>query len=267
MAEVYPSDGTLNALTEHALSGVEYIATGQAPYYLHFRKLVYRLLLALEKAGELRVFDEGGISVGVKSGKFMCNGSIQSYAGSTGNSLTDNATNYIYLNGSGALTISTSAYPDLETPHMRLATVVTASGDISSITDDRGQHIWLSTSGLGPENMADADSSSGGMLIVIEATLTAGSTVAVHSSNAPYKFKVIDAWSIALSADGGTWKITDGTNDITDTVTVTGTDKTINKAGTIDDAYNEISKNGSLSVVGDGTLADVDVYIALMRIT
>jgi len=60
---------------------------------------------------------------------------------------------------------------------------------------------------------------------------------------------------------------TDNTNDITNTVTVTGTDKTINRAGTIDDSKYEIAANGSLSVVGDGANADVEVYIQAIRVS
>jgi hypothetical protein len=78
--------------------------------------------------------------------------------------------------------------------------------------------------------------------------------------------RILDAWSVARSADGGTWKVTDGTNDIIPAVTVTGTDKTINRAALIDDAYYEIAASGSLSVVGDGSLADVEVTILAMRV-
>lgn len=106
----------------------------------------------------------------------------------------------------------------------------------------------------------------GGVSFIFTATLEAGNMVAIHNSDAPFKYRVIDAWSAAKSGDGGTWKVTDGTNDITDTVTVTGTDKTIDRAGTIDDAYSGIAANGSLSVVGDGANADAEVYIMCIRV-
>ena len=60
MTEVYPSDNTLLNLTSESETGVEYIETGKAPYYLEFRKLLSRLLLATKRANDLRVFDEGG---------------------------------------------------------------------------------------------------------------------------------------------------------------------------------------------------------------
>ena len=101
---------------------------------------------------------------------------------------------------------------------------------------------------------------------ILKTALTAGSTVAIFSSNAPFKFRVLDAWSVAKSTDAGTVKITDGTDDITDAWAVTATDKTINRAGTIDDAKYEIAAAGSLSVVGDGSLADVEVYVSCIRV-
>jgi hypothetical protein len=48
MAEVYPSDSELLNLQSDSETGVEYIPTGTAPYYLHFRKLLHRLLLATD---------------------------------------------------------------------------------------------------------------------------------------------------------------------------------------------------------------------------
>ena len=66
MAEVYPSDNELLNLQSDSETGVEYIATGTAPYYVEFRKLLYRLLLASRRANDLRIYDEGGLNIGVK---------------------------------------------------------------------------------------------------------------------------------------------------------------------------------------------------------
>lgn len=131
----------------------------------------------------------------------------------------------------------------------------------------RGNFVGTASSNATGNSCAVQANASGGLLVVFKATLTAGSTVQVHNADAPYKYRVLDAWSVATSADGGTWKLTDGTNDITDAVSVTATDETIDRAGTIDDAYHEIASDGSLSVVGDGTLADVEVYIMAVRVS
>src|SRR4030043_572235 len=107
MAEVYPSDNELLNLQSDSETGVEYIPTGTAPYYLHFRRLLYRLLLAARRANDLRVYDEGGLDVGVKAGKFWLGAELISYAGSTGNALAPNKAGiYIYLDAQGTLVMN-----------------------------------------------------------------------------------------------------------------------------------------------------------------
>lgn len=143
MAEVYPTDSALNALLSEAETGVEYIPTGTVPYYLHFRKLLHRLLLSAKRANDLRLFDEGGLDIGVKAGKFLYGNELVTYAGSTGNALADNkAAIYIYINLAGTLVINEySAFPDMSAvKHVRLAVVTTASADITSIVDSRDHH-------------------------------------------------------------------------------------------------------------------------------
>jgi len=140
MSEVYPSDNELLNIQADGETGVEYIATGQAPYYLHFRKLLYRLLLATRRANDLRVYDEGGLNIGVKPGKFLTGTQQVNYAGSSGNTLAnDKASIYVYLTNTGVLvTNEYSGFPDMATtPHIRLAIVTTSNGDITSIDDCR----------------------------------------------------------------------------------------------------------------------------------
>lgn len=143
MAEVYPSDNSLLGLLSDAETGVEYIPTGTAPYYLHFRKLLYRLLLACRRGNDLRVFDEGGLNIGVKPGKYWIGTALVSYPGSAGNVVADNkASIYVYVDsGADLVTNAYAGWPDMTaTPHVRLAIVQTAGGDIVSITDARDHH-------------------------------------------------------------------------------------------------------------------------------
>jgi hypothetical protein len=143
MAEVYPSDNELLNLQSDGETGVEYIPTGTAPYYLHFRRLLYRLLLSVRRANDLRVYDEGGLDIGVRAGKFWLGTDLIAYAGSTGNALADDKTAiYVYLDAAGTLvTDEYAAFPNMATtPHARLAIVCTAGGDIVSITDCRAGH-------------------------------------------------------------------------------------------------------------------------------
>jgi hypothetical protein len=143
MAEVYPSENELLNLQTDTETGVEYIPTGTAPYYLHFRKLLYRLLLATRRANDLRVYDEGGLDIGVKAGKFWLGTDLIAYAGSTGNTLADNQANiYVYLDAQGDLvTNEYTSFPAMAAvPHVRLAVVSTLAGDITSVTDCRSGH-------------------------------------------------------------------------------------------------------------------------------
>ena len=143
MSEVYPTDNELLNLVSDAETGVEFIPTGTAPYYLHFRKLLHRLLLATKRANDLRVYDEGGLDVGVKSGKFWIGGSLVNYNGSSGSTLADDkGAIYVYLDVSGSLvTDEYSAFPSMSAQaHVRLAVIETASGDIISIADARDHH-------------------------------------------------------------------------------------------------------------------------------
>lgn len=143
MAEIYPSDNELLNIVSDSETGVEYITTGKAPYYLEFRKLLYRLLLAAKRANDLRVFDEGGLDIGVKSGKFWQGATLVNYTGSSGNTLADDKSNiYIYLDSQGNLVTSEyGGFPDMKTAaHIRLAVVTTSGGDITSITDARNHH-------------------------------------------------------------------------------------------------------------------------------
>jgi len=142
MAEVYPSDSELLNMISESETGVEYIPTGTAPYYLHFRKLLYRLLLATKRANDLRLYDEGGLTFGVRAGKFWAGETLVEYAGSSGNVLANNRANiYVYIDSNGQLNYSEySSWPDQNGSHVRLAKISTAGGDITNIEDFRDQH-------------------------------------------------------------------------------------------------------------------------------
>lgn len=178
MAEVYPSDNDLLNMESDSETGIEYIPTGQSPYYLQFRRLLSRLLLATKRANDLRVYDESGLDVGTKSGKFWLGTQLISYAGSAGNTLADDKANiYIYLDSVGSLVIDEyTAFPSMvTTPHVRLAVVTTSNGDIDSVTDRRG------------DNYLVVPYASGGMKKAIEAhtsddALTAAESGSVHTN-------------------------------------------------------------------------------------
>jgi hypothetical protein len=178
MAEAYPPDNDLLNLQSDSETGIEYIPTGTSPYYLQFRKLLYRLLLACKRSNDLRVYDEGGLDIGVKSGKFWLGTELVNYNGSTGNALADDKANiYVYLDSNGTLvTDEYTSFPDMvTTPHVRLATITTSNGDIDSITDSRTGYNFVIPSGAGgTKKTVEAHTS--------DDTLTAAESGSVHTN-------------------------------------------------------------------------------------
>ena len=132
-------DGTTDSET-----GFTYHYPGEANYYTEGQRQRQRMLtLAASLGNRFRVYKDGVLTYGIRPGKVKYGDTTLSYAGSGGNALTDGATNYIWLyNNAGALTIGTStgAFPNPSaTPHLPLATIVTAGGgyDYPAITDYR----------------------------------------------------------------------------------------------------------------------------------
>ncbi|MHC4122314.1 MAG: hypothetical protein ACYSSI_01970 [Planctomycetota bacterium] len=178
MAEVYPSDDELLNIESDSETGVEYIPTGTSPYYLRFRKLLYRLLLAAKLANDFRVYDEGSLDVGIKAGKFWFGTQLKNVDASSGNTLADDKENiYLYINSSGSLvTTEYSSFPDMATmPHVRLAVVETSDGDIVSITDSRSANgIVLPYEAGGIKKIVEAHTS--------DDTLVEAESGSVHSN-------------------------------------------------------------------------------------
>ncbi len=161
MTEQYPSDAELNALsgTTDSEQGVVYPSIYEAPYYTTFYKMLSGLLNVSRRGGDLRIFGDGTLSFGVRAGNFFNGDSVVNYAGAAEQSLTDNSTNYIYLTAAGTLTVNTTGFPvPSVSPHIRLATIVTASGtfDLSDIIDYRGTS-FLSVAGAASGNLNSLD--------------------------------------------------------------------------------------------------------------
>ncbi len=226
MAEVYPSDNELLNLQADGETGVEYIATGQSPYYLHFRKLLYRILLATRRANDLRVFDEGGRDMGVKRGKFWAGAQLVEYGGSSGNTLADDKPDiYVYLTADGELvTDEYDGFPDMaEQPHIRLATITTSDGDIASITDRRVGNSMLPYGSGGVKTAIEAHTSddtlaeyeSGSVHTNLGSTGTVTLTLpALASEGAMFTFAV--QASQELRIDPGTKAIRDDSGQTAD---------------------------------------------------
>ncbi len=139
MAERYPDDTALLALTADAETGVEYIPTGLSPYYLEFRRLIQRLLLAARRANDLRVYQDGDLSVGVRAGRCVIRNASIDFAGDSGVAVTNNTTTHVWLDANGDLQTGTSGLPADRTAYLPLAAVTAEAGAISGITDHRGE--------------------------------------------------------------------------------------------------------------------------------
>ena len=90
MAELYPSDAELNALsgTNDAEQEVHYVTTGEAPYYTSFYKFVHRLLLVARRAGDLRVYKDAALTFGVRAGNYFNGDTLVEYAGGAAQALS-----------------------------------------------------------------------------------------------------------------------------------------------------------------------------------
>jgi len=215
MSEAYPSDNELLNIQSDSETGVEYIPTGTSPYYLQFRKLLYRLLLAARRANDLRVFDEGGLDIGVKAGKFWLGTQLVSYEGSSGNTLADDKENiYVYLNSTGNLvTDEYDSFPDMAaTPHICLAIVTTSGGDIVSIIDSRVGHNFV------------IPGAAGGTVSMVVAAADASDK---HKNQADYicdgtadDVEINAALSQVGAAGGGTVFLTAGSFTLADTIKI-----------------------------------------------
>lgn len=149
MSERYPDDTMLLALETDLATGVEYIPTGKNPYYLEFRKLIQRLLLAGERANDLRVYQADDLAIGVRPGRCRIGGASIPFAGEEPISLENNKTFSVWLDSGGTVQVADDGLPVDRTTFLPLAEIVTASGAITSITDLRGEAY------LGISNLAE----------------------------------------------------------------------------------------------------------------
>jgi len=293
MQKGYPA--LANILTTLNAAGIEAPGEFTVDFVTDFWRLLWASFNFAAFAGALGVYKESDTTYRVRGGQYVWNNTVKTYSQAAAVDPTDNDTTYVWMNDDNTIGAAVDGTGWPGTDHVKLAEVVVDSdGVITAITDLRGQSflrrlpemptgdvVGTSDTQTLTNKTIDGDTNtiqdlnadvlkvltaSMAVPFVLKATVAAGATVQVYDAAAPFKFEIVAAWSVATSADGGTWKLTDGTNDVTDTVAVTATDKTVNRAGAIDDACRQIAAGGSLSVVGDGANADADVYIQCVRV-
>jgi len=86
---------------------------------------------------------------------------------------------------------------------------------------------------------------------VVEVTCVAATSAYTLVESLPYDCRIIRAWGIMTGAGAAsdTVKVTDGTNDISDTVDLSSAgDTDLFDVGELDDAYTDIAKGGKIAV-------------------
>ncbi len=202
MSEIQLTDAEANALhgTTDSDTDFKYHSPGDAGYFTEGQRQRHRMLtIAKAISNALRVYRDGSLTFGVRPGTAGDGETAYSYAGSTANELTDDATNYIYLDIDSAelrLVCNTTGLPGASaTPHIPLATIITADGGygFDDITDLRASAVFALLSAM---TAANAN------------TLVAGS-----ASNA-------DALHVHSAAG-----LQDAVQDLMPTIMLTGTDE------------------------------------------
>ncbi|MEX0745368.1 MAG: hypothetical protein WD118_07170 [Phycisphaeraceae bacterium] len=146
MAERYPNDAELLALTEDVPTGVPYIPTGATPYHLLYRRMLHRLLRATERANDLRVYQDGDLSVGVRAGRCFVMDDVVVFNGAQQVELDASTTTWLWLDAQGQVQSSGEGLPSDRGTFISLARVITSASTIDSITDLRGEAMLASPS-------------------------------------------------------------------------------------------------------------------------
>jgi len=119
--------------------------------------------------------------------------------------------------------------------------------------------------GISGKALARLDNTLGVPTFILNKDISGAGTTSVVS-DVPFSFRIIDAWSIGTSADGGTWKVTDGSSDVVSAVTQAANDNDVDRAADIDDANYTISKGEDVKIVSTGASLSCTVYILCARV-
>lgn len=172
MAEQFPEDHALLALTEDAETGVPYIPTGQSPYYLAFRRLVQRAMLVAQRANDLRVYEAGGLEVGVRAGRCRIEEQDLWVSSIDSMTLTPDSVTHLWVNAAGLVQTGTSGLPMPRSSILPLAEVTTDSAGVTSLVDLRGL-TFLQTPSPGAIGLTATPAEINQALDGIDASVTA----------------------------------------------------------------------------------------------
>ena len=120
--------------------------------------------------------------------------------------------------------------------------------------------------GISGRALARLDHTLGVPTFILNKDISGAATTQVVI-DAPFKFRVLDAWSIGTSADGGTWNVQDGdANVIVTAVTQLANDNDVDRAADIDDAHYDVDKGEDLSILSTGASLSCTVFILCARV-
>lgn len=263
MVKGYPTESDIEDIL--ADLGLEIPTLSNSNYYAEFKQFVWGLVNAANWAMALGVYCPSPATFNVRGGKYLFKDAILTYTPGTAVDPTNNDTTYIWMDDANAIghAVDGTGWPTTE--HIKLAEIdVDADGVITAIRDLRGE-TFLQKIGNLTGNHAANIGINGGVPFILTATLVAGNTVVIHNANAPFKYRIINAWGFQTSADGGTVTIKNGTNTVINFQALSAADKEFVYINDLNDAYQDVAVNGSLSVVGAAG-ADCIVYIECVRV-
>ena len=146
--EVYPDDSAIEALagTIDQPTGLEFIPQGLSQnssptYRVRAHRIHQRLAMLAKILNEGRAVETGALAIGVFPIDYRIANTNKHYAGATGQLVTDDDTNYVYIDSANALVINTTGFPADPTTYVPLATVVAVNG-VLAILDKRHLILW-----------------------------------------------------------------------------------------------------------------------------
>ncbi|MEQ9454374.1 MAG: hypothetical protein RLN76_07260 [Phycisphaeraceae bacterium] len=139
MSEWSPVDSELLGQVEDEATGVPYLETGLSPYYLQFRRMIERLARVAERSNDLRVYQDGDLTVGVRGGRCRVHGLRFEFVTTSSLVVTDEATTSVWIDDAGSLQSGASGFPAEAHLHLRLAEVDASGGAITEVRDLRGE--------------------------------------------------------------------------------------------------------------------------------
>jgi len=156
-------NGTSDPRTGVAYPPANCSATSIPSLLVHVNRQAERINAILAAIAQGRVVQEASLTVGIWPITYRLNGVSKDYNGASNESVTDDATNYIYLDVDNALVINTTGFPADPATFLPLAEVTCENGSISEIVDRRPWVLYsvAEAGGTGP-GAGDGLISSGG---------------------------------------------------------------------------------------------------------